>query len=60
MYLDVKTRLSNKFWACPPSGFRRNVVEVQQGTTFPGGSRQSGSYPETGFWEVSRIAELVQ
>jgi len=36
----------------PPGGFRRNVVEVQQNTTFPGGSRQSGSYPETLFSEV--------
>src|SRR5882672_4641816 len=37
----------------PPGGFRRNVVEVQQNTTFPGGSQQSGSYPETGFAEIN-------
>jgi len=54
IYLDVKTRLSNSSGHAPPSGFRRNVVEVQQNTTFPGGSRQSGSYPETGFWEAAR------
>ena len=36
----------------PPGGFRHNVVEVQQNTTFPGGSRQSGSYPETGFADI--------
>jgi hypothetical protein len=35
MYLDVKLRLSNKFWA-RHLGYRRNVVEVQQHTTFPG------------------------
>ena len=38
MYLDVKVRLSNKFGAHYLVDNRRNVVEVQQHTTFPGGS----------------------
>jgi hypothetical protein len=37
MDLDVKVRLSNKFWARHLMGYRRNVVEVQPHTTFRGG-----------------------
>jgi hypothetical protein len=36
MYLDVKTRLSNKFWALYLVDTLASVVEVQQHSTFPG------------------------
>jgi hypothetical protein len=36
MCLDVKIRLSNKFWARHLVDTVANVVEVQQHTTFPG------------------------
>jgi hypothetical protein len=35
MYLDVKIRLSDKFWALHLVDTVANVVEVQQHSTFP-------------------------
>ncbi len=53
MYLDVKTRLSNKFWACHLVDSVAIWLKSNRNTTFPGGNRQSGSYPETGFAEIN-------